>query len=316
MSWASRTSAASASWRCSRRHDLVGLEAEVGELEIGAARARDAAAPSEPAWRPRGARPSARARRRGGGARHPAPRRDLRGAGGAGRRRAGQPRPGPASRPRLLHGGDPRGLRPGAGPRARRRRSIRRADGPLRAAAAGRGLRALPGAGAHRPGRGGAAWREEVDEARGELAEVSGRAPDGRAEARRPAGGAVRGHARAPRQDRGRHRRAARRLALAGLRRRRAGAGHHAALRRPDLRRGGSRRPRDHRQGRAARAARPRRVRAPRPRLRRLPDGARRAQGRREPRRGRAAPRGDADRDQVPADGRALLRADAAARPR
>ena len=44
----------------------------------------------------------------------------------------------------------------------------------------------------------------------------------GRAEARRPARGAVRGHPRPPRQDRGRHRRAPRRVALAGLRRRRA----------------------------------------------------------------------------------------------
>ena len=75
------------------------------------------------------------------------------------------------------------------------------------------------------------------------------------------------------------HRRAARRLALAGLRRRRAGAGDDAPLRRPHLRRGRRRRPRDHRQGRAARAARPRRLRAPRPRLRRLPDGARRRAG-------------------------------------
>ena len=137
-----------------------------------------------------------------------------------------------------------------------------------------------------------------------------GRAPDGRAEARRAARGAVRGHARPARPDRHGHRRAARRLALAGLRRRRAGAGHDAALGRPHLRRGGRRRPRDHRQGRAARAARPRRLRAPRPRLRGLPDGARGAPGRREPGRGRAPPRGDADRDQVPAHGRALLRAD------
>ena len=48
-------------------------------------------------------------------------------------------------------------------------------------------------------------------------------------------------------------------------------AGHHhdAAVRRPDLRRGGRRRPRHHRQGRAGRAGRARRLRAARPRLRR-----------------------------------------------
>ena len=53
-------------------------------------------------------------------------------------------------------GRDPRGLRPRPRPRARRRRPLRRADGPLRPAAAGRRLRALPGARAHRPGGGGA----------------------------------------------------------------------------------------------------------------------------------------------------------------
>ena len=71
-----------------------------------------------------------------------------------------------------------------------------------------------------------------------------------------------------------------------------------------------------HRQGRAARAARPGRVRAPRPRLRGLPDGARRPPGRREPRRGGAAPGRDADRDQVPAHGRAATSRRRAARPR
>ena len=60
---------------------------------------------------------------------------------------------------------------PALGPRARRRRALRRADGALRAPAAGGGLRALPGAGAHRPGGGGAAWRERAREA---AAEVSG----------------------------------------------------------------------------------------------------------------------------------------------
>ena len=52
--------------------------------------------------------------------------------------------------------------------------------------------------------------------------------------------------------------RSAQRLALADLRRRRPGAGDDAPLRRPHLRRGGRRRRRHHRQGRAARAVRPR----------------------------------------------------------
>ena len=80
-------------------------------------------------------------------------------------------------------------------------------------------------------------------------------------------------------RDRGRHRRAARRLALAVF----EADGLVLVTMRPsdvpDLRRGRRRRPRHHRQGRAARAARPRRLRAARPRLRRLPDGARRRAG-------------------------------------
>ena len=107
------------------------------------------------------------------------------------------------------------------------------------------------------------------------------------------------------------HRRDARRLALARLRHERADPGDDAALRRPHLRRGRRGRPRDHRQGRAAGAARgPDRLRDPRPRLRRLPDGAGGPPGRREPRRVRAATGSDADRDQVPANRRAPLRGD------
>ena len=169
-----------------------------------------------------------------------------------GRRRAGPPRPRPAARPRLLHRRHPRGLRPGARPRARRRRALRRADGPLRPTAAGGRLRALPRAASTSPRRRRSGWRGRRAGSRpARDARRGPRAPRA-AEARGAAGGAVRGHARPARPDRGRDRRAARRLALAGLRRRRAGAGHHASLRRPDLRRGGRGRPRDHRQGRPA----------------------------------------------------------------
>ena len=49
-----------------------------------------------------------------------------------GRRRPRPARPRAAARPRLLHRRDPRGLRPGARPHPRRRRPLRRADGPLR----------------------------------------------------------------------------------------------------------------------------------------------------------------------------------------
>ena len=72
-------------------------------------------------------------------------------------------------------------------------------------------------------------------------------------------------------------RRAARRLALADLPHRRDDPGDDAALRRADLRRGRRRRCRHHRQGRAARAVRPGRLRAARPRLRQVPHGAGRA---------------------------------------
>src|SRR5699024_3100697 len=54
----------------------------------------------------------------------------------------------PAARPRLLQRRHPRGLRPGARLRARRRRPLRRAAEAVRARPAGGRLRALPGAGA------------------------------------------------------------------------------------------------------------------------------------------------------------------------
>ena len=86
--------------------------------------------------------------------------------------------------------------------------------------------------------------------------------------------------------------------------------------RRPHLRGGGRRRPRHHRQGRADGAARARRLRAARPRLRPLPDGGRDARGRPLRRRARAPPRRGADRDQVPARSRRATSRSAGARPR
>ena len=68
----------------------------------------------------------ARARRRGGRAGDRADRRDLRGARAARGRRPGPDRPRATARPRLLQRRDPRGLRPGARARARRRRPLRR----------------------------------------------------------------------------------------------------------------------------------------------------------------------------------------------
>ena len=56
---------------------------------------------------------------------------------------------------------------PAARPRARRRRPLRRADGPLRAPAARGRLRALPGAAAHRAGGGGAAAAEAAGDGSG-----------------------------------------------------------------------------------------------------------------------------------------------------
>ena len=155
-------------------------------------------------------------------------------------RRPHPPGPGPASRPRLLHGCDRRGLRPRPGPRAGRRRPLRRGDGPVRPPAAGGRVRALPGAAAHRAGRRGASPGGATDEP---PVEAGGAA-------RRSAGG----HARPPRPRGRRHRRGPQRLARADLRRGRSEVGDDAPLRRPHLRRGRRRRHRHHRQGRAARA--------------------------------------------------------------
>ena len=113
-------------------------------------------------------------------------------------------------------------------------------------------------------------------------------------------------------------RRAARRdPRRAGAHRRRRGRGAHqrppaalrrrrhrddAPVRRADLRRGGRRRPRDRGQGRAHRAVRAPGLRAARPRLRRLHDGARHRRRRARPRgRGAAAPGRHARGDEVPA---------------
>ena len=70
-------------------HDLVGLEAEVDELEIGDAERETLLRLPNLRGGPE-ALDGPRARRRGRGAGHPAARRDLRGARGAGRGRAGQ----------------------------------------------------------------------------------------------------------------------------------------------------------------------------------------------------------------------------------
>ena len=176
----------------SPRHDLVGLEAEVGGARPRRGRARDADPAADAARRARGARA---ARGLGGEvdrARDRAPRGDLRGAARARRRRPGPPRPRPAARPRLLHRRDPRGLRPGARPHPRRRRPLRRAHGPLRPPAAGGRLRALPRAPARRPGRGGAS-----DEGPAERSPRPTRAGgDGPLQARGAARRAVRGHPR------------------------------------------------------------------------------------------------------------------------
>ena len=140
-------------------------------------------------------------------------------------------------------------------------------------------LRPLPGARPRRPDGGGAP--------RGGWAPMSGGRRHGRHQGGRPAeaGGAARRparrHPRPARRGRDRHRRGPRRVAGADLPRRGDHPGDDAPLRRADLRRGRRRRRRHHRQGRPARAGRPRRLRAARPRLRPLPHGARRPQGRR-----------------------------------
>ena len=73
-------------------------------------------------------------------------------------RRPRPDRPRPAARPRLLQRRDRRGLRPGAGPRARRRRPLRRPDEALRHRSLRGRLRPLPGPRPHRPAGGGAPW--------------------------------------------------------------------------------------------------------------------------------------------------------------
>ncbi|CAA9501839.1 MAG: ATP phosphoribosyltransferase _ HisGs, partial [uncultured Solirubrobacteraceae bacterium] len=113
--------------------------------------------------------------------------------------------------------------------------------------------------------------------------------------------------ARPPRRAGDRHERGPRQRPQAALRGRRDR--HDAAVRRADLRRGGRRRHRLHRQGRAHGAVRARRLRAARPGLRPLPDGDGDG-GRRGPGAGgAAAPRRHAHRDEVPEDRRAALRA-------
>ena len=134
-----------------------------------------------------------------------------------------------------------------------------------------------------------------------------------------PRGALFGGTVDAARRARARHRRAAHQRAQAPVRGR--GRDHDAPLGRPHLRRGRRRRPRRHRQGRAARAdrpgarrARPPRVRAARPRLRPLHDGAGQQGGRGSRRgsgaRGAAPAGGDARRHQVPARGRTAHGAD------
>ena len=267
-------------------HDLVGLEAELAEAGIGDAAIEACVALSQLRG---GAEVLERAREIGGDAVERTtdpPAGDLRDAGRARHRRPRADRLRPAARPRLLQRRDLRGLRPGARPRPRRRRPLRRLPRQLRPRPARGRLLPLPGARPRRPDGGGVAAPREGG---GSMAGVAGdRRPD---PLRRPAeaGGAARRalhrNARPARRGRGRHRRRARRLALADLRDRRDDPGHDAALRRPDLRRGGRRRRRHHRQGRAARAGRPGRLRAARPRLRQVPHGAGRAARRRAPRR-------------------------------
>ena len=82
--------------------------------------------------------------------------RDLRLARRPRGRRPRPPRPRTAAGPRLLHRGDPRGLRPGPRPHPRRRRPLRHAARAIRAGAARGRLRPLPGAAARRTDRGGA----------------------------------------------------------------------------------------------------------------------------------------------------------------
>ncbi len=130
--------------------------------------------------------------------------------------------------------------------------------------------------------------------AKGSAANDGPERADDRRASRRAHGGDA-GSARRPRR---RHLRGARQRPPPAVRRGRDR--HDAALRRADLRRGGRRRPRHHRQGRPGRAGRARGLRARRPRLRALRDGVRDRRGRRPRRRGAAPARGHARGDEVP----------------
>ena len=106
-------------------HDLVGLEAELSAVAgISDEQCATCVALSQLRGGSEVLGRGPRARRRRGRAGDGAAAGDLRGAGAARCRRPGSDRPRPAARPRLLQRRDPRGLRPGAGPRARRRRPL------------------------------------------------------------------------------------------------------------------------------------------------------------------------------------------------
>ena len=142
-------------------HDLVGLEAELSEVDgIGDEQCATCVALSQLRG---GSEVLEQARGLGGAAVERATARlqeTYEALERARRRRPGPDRPRPAARPRLLQRRDPRGLRPGARPRARRRRPLRRAAEALRRRPAGGRLRPLPGARPRRPDGGGVAAGE------------------------------------------------------------------------------------------------------------------------------------------------------------
>ena len=212
-----RASARRGSSTASRRHDHVGLEAEVGALDLGAGEREMLI--EVPMLRG-GPEVLERARGLCGEVTERATSRlaaTLRGAARARRRRPRPARPRAAARPRLLHRGDPRGLRPGARPHPRRRRALRRAHGPLRPPAAARRASRSTSSACTSPRRRRSGSRAEEPEP------MSGVARPIRPATTPPEPGAatrlaVRGHPRPARPGRGRDRRAARRLALAGVR--------------------------------------------------------------------------------------------------
>ena len=287
---ASRARRATRSSTASPTHDLVGLEAELSEVEgIGDEQVATCVALSQLRG---GSEVLEQARGLGGAAVERATARlgeTYEALERARRRRPGPDRPRPAARPRLLQRRDPRGLRPGARPRARRRRPLRRAAEALRRRPARRPASPSTWSGSTSP-----RWRRSRGGGEASMSvEVAGM---GRAKADGPLKLAVPRGALFERDARRRSTRAG--IDTAELRgdsrslifeAERDHAGDDAALRRAHLRRGRRRRRRHHRQGRAARAGRPRRLRAARPRLRPLPDGARRAPGRRAPGRVRSA---------------------------